>query len=237
MRILDWLFGRNRDSSCEDRLPLSREMASTGLTEAVMSSKRLTDAVEYFRQPDRLPYRSPYADDVIRVPEFLPRKPGVYAWYFRVVPRTVLEGFPTRNLITIQGWTLLYVGIAGSHADNLRVRIRSLHLGQSKRGNAEGSTLRRSLGCCLLQNELAISLQRQKPGGKTVWFGEEGEAQLTAWMIQNGRIAWLEATDPREIESKVFETYGHCLPFNISHDNRERNPFSERLRDLRRLPG
>jgi hypothetical protein len=68
-----------------------------------------------------------------------------------------------------------------------------------------------------------------------VWFGEDGKRKLTQWMVEHAKIAWMTDKRPREIEAKIFATYGYALPLNISHGNRKNNPFADRLSELRRL--
>jgi hypothetical protein len=87
---------------------------------------------------------------------------------------------------------LLYVGIAPAapksngkkiSSKTLRHRIRS-HL----RGNAEGSTLRLSLGF-LLAPQLGLELRRVG-SGTTLTFAA-GEAILSEWLDANASVAWL----------------------------------------------
>jgi hypothetical protein len=105
----------------------------------------------------------------------VPASAGVYAWFFDSLP----EGVPTEGLVRSAGLTLLYVGISpkrpravGSPSrQTLRSRLR-YHF----RGNAEGSTLRLSLGC-LLSQSLGIELRRVG-SGRRMTFGA-GERALT----------------------------------------------------------
>ena len=73
----------------------------------------------------------------------MPTSSGVYAWFFSSIPDSV----PTEDCVRCNGMTLLYVGISpqdlGS-GQTLKDRLRYHY-----RGNAEGSTLRRTLGCLL----------------------------------------------------------------------------------------
>jgi hypothetical protein len=83
----------------------------------------------------------------------VPRLPGVYAWFFKQIP----PGVPFDGCLTFNtnSMTLLYVCIsvkeppkvgAGSSRQTLRSRIRYHY-----RGNADGSTLRLTLGCLLAE--------------------------------------------------------------------------------------
>ena len=87
--------------------------------------------------PQRLFSRS----EVLASPCPVPAKAGLYAWFFREVP----PGVPTAGCIEKDEKTLLYIGISPdkgsrlSSKENLMRRI-TYHY----RGNAEGSTLRRT---------------------------------------------------------------------------------------------
>ncbi len=91
-------------------------------------------------------------------PQLPPRTPGVYGWFFRTAP----TGVPCEGCLTRDSFTLLYVGISPGRdvsTQNLRSRVR-YHF----RGNAEGSTLRLTLGCLLEQTEaetggLAVAIE------------------------------------------------------------------------------
>jgi hypothetical protein len=80
---------------------------------------------------------------VLAKPCPVPQEPGAYAWFFKDVPAIV----PTDGCVTKGDLTLLYVGISPdkigkpNSKQNLRKRITNHY-----RGNAEGSTLRKSLG-------------------------------------------------------------------------------------------
>ncbi len=93
----------------------------------------------------------------------VPRDNGVYGWYFKDIP----GGIPIDDCTQSNGLTLLYVGLSPSappkngkppSKQNLRTRIQG-HM----TGNAEGSTLRLSLGC-LLSEQLGIQLRRVGSG-------------------------------------------------------------------------
>ena len=98
------------------------------------------------------------------------------------------------------GLALLYVGISPKppsavgtpSRQTLRSRLR-YHF----RGNAEGSTLRLSLGC-LLSQSLGIELRRVG-SGRRMTFGA-GERVLSDWLERNARVAWLACDEPWRIE-------------------------------------
>jgi hypothetical protein len=150
-----------------------------------------------------------------------PRAPGVYGWLFRSVP----PGVPCEGCVTRDGFTLLYVGISpgrNASSQNLRNRIR-YHF----RGNAEGSTLRLTLGC-LLEPVLGTSLRRVG-SGKRLTFGGEGEARLTEWMADNARVCWVQTVNARELEAELIRTL--ALPLNLDQNAHE---FCAMLRRVRR---
>jgi hypothetical protein len=153
------------------------------------------------------------AADVLTRPSPIPAAPGVYGWHFEQAPD---PGLPAGRL--------LYVGIAPRRmatresTQNLRTRIR-YHF----RGNAEGSTLRLTLGC-LLGLEL-----RRVGSGKRLTFGQSGERELTAWMADNARVCWLVHAEPWIAESELIAQLD--LPLNL--DQNRNNAFHRYLSDLR----
>ena len=92
----------------------------------------------------------------------VPRSPGIYAWFFKESPPNV----PTEKCAKYNDLNLLYAGISPKKPkrmgkpskQNLRTRIKNHY-----QGNAEGSTLRFTLGC-LLSEELGIKLRRVGSG-------------------------------------------------------------------------
>ena len=77
---------------------------------------------------------------VLSKPSPIPTERGLYAWFFKEIPGIT----PTDGCIVKDDLTLLYVGISPKNEtskENLRKRI-TYHY----RGNAEGSTLRQTLG-------------------------------------------------------------------------------------------
>jgi GIY-YIG catalytic domain-containing protein len=144
-------------------------------------------------------------------PSPVPAVPGLYGWYFRELPPAV-DG---TGCVRSGGRTLLYVGIAPSRpfgnnrlpsTSTLRSRIRSHYA-----GNAEGSTLRLTLGS-LLKVELGLS---HDPDRKTKSFGE-GELKLSEWMDRNADVTWVEHREPWSIEPQVIASLN--LPLNLAHN-------------------
>lgn len=154
-------------------------------------------------------------------PSPVPALPGVYAWYFQEVPL----GVPVQGCAVKEGRTLLYAGISPSRAkssQSLRRRI-TYHY----RGNAEGSTLRLTLGV-LLAAQSGFPLRRVG-SGKRLTFTHLGEQWLDDWMEQNAYVCWVEHPEPWKVERVLFENVS--LPLNIQ-DNRH-HPFSTQLSEMR----
>jgi len=156
----------------------------------------------------------------------VPRSPGVYAWFFKEIPPKV----PIDNCVEFNGLYLLYVGISPKKPQrmgkpskqNLRTRIKNHY-----RGNAEGSTLRLSLGC-LLSEKLGIELRRVG-SGKRMTFSE-GEDILSDWMDENAFVTWIVHDKPWRIEDQAIRRIS--LPLNL-RDN-ESHPFHRSLTSIRR---
>jgi hypothetical protein len=95
------------------------------------------------------------------------------------------------------------------------------------RGNAEGSTLRLTLGC-LLSDQLGIQLRRAG-SGKRMTFGP-GEAKLSEWMAENALVAFYLCESPWDVEAGLISTV--CLPLNL--DQNRNHAFHSTLAALRR---
>ena len=153
-----------------------------------------------------------------------PSGPGVYAWFFKDIPGTV----PADDCVTKDSLTLLYVGISPdkigkpNSRQNLRRRITT-HF----QGNAEGSTLRRSLGV-LLAGESGYPLRRVG-SGKRMTLTHSGEQWLDDWMTENAFVCWLEHQAPWEFENELLGSLS--LPLNIK-GNRD-HPFARVLTETR----
>jgi hypothetical protein len=151
------------------------------------------------------------ASEILSRPCPVPDTPGVYAWYFGV-PLPLID---MTRCHQVDGRTLLYVGISpkapplkgNPSRSTLRKRIRTHY-----RGNAEGSTLRRTLGC-LLVSTLDIKLRRVGSGTRYT-FTNRGEQILDQWMDQHAFVTWVEAKKPWEIEKELLSS-GLNLPLNV----------------------
>lgn len=180
---------------------------------------RVMEVVNYFEE-------EPELEDIRGAVIHLPQQPGIYGWYFRSIPPKV----PYEDCTRVNGWTLLYVGIA---TKDIRQRILDEHF----HGNAYGSTLRLSLGC-LLSDTLSIQLQRIGRSRKRLTFGQIGEVKLSEWIAEHARVAW--RADDELFQDKKFlkrleqlivqERYS--LPLNI--DNNRKHPFYAQLKKIRK---
>ena len=155
----------------------------------------------------------------------VPQEPGAYAWFFKEVPPNV----PTDGCVTKDGLTLLYVGISPdkvgkpNSTQNLRKRITNHY-----RGNAEGSTLRRSLGV-LLTGQSDFPLRRVGSGSRLT-FTHLGEQWLDDWMQDNAFVCWVKHETPWELEDELITTLS--LPLNIK-GNKD-HLFADNLSQLRK---
>jgi hypothetical protein len=159
--------------------------------------------------------------EILEKPEIIPATRGVYAWFFRSLP----PGVPTDGCFDRNGSKLLYVGISPKDdrsKQTLRRRI-VYHL----RGNAEGSTLRLTLGV-LLTSVSGFPLRRVG-SGRRLTFTHAGEQWLDAWMDANAAVCWVSDPQPWQLERALLGTAS--LPLNIQH-NRQ-HPFCSHLTQMR----
>lgn len=118
--------------------------------------------------------------EVLASPCPVPREPGVYGWWFRRVP----GGMDTSGCLKRDGFVLLYTGISprrppsngrGPSSQRLRDRVRYHYS-----GNAEGSTLRKTLGS-LLADEAGLELRRVG-SGKRMTLGTVNRSWRRGWL-------------------------------------------------------
>lgn len=154
----------------------------------------------------------------------VPKKPGVYIWYFRSVPATV----PISSCLESYGGHLLYAGISPATNRNPRSRqsLRS-RIHYHFRGNAAGSTLRRTLGV-LLESVSGHPLRRVGSADRYT-LTSAGEAWLSNWLASHALVSWREHSAPWELEAELMRTLS--LPLNIQGN--ERHEFYLSLRRLR----
>jgi hypothetical protein len=93
-------------------------------------------------------------------------------------------------------------------------------------GNAEGSTLRKTLGC-LLAGELGITLRRVGSGNRMTFV--EGEQVLSAWMAENAYVTWMVRPRPWELEHALIAALD--VPLNLQGN--QHNRFHPVLTGLR----
>lgn len=156
----------------------------------------------------------------------VPSSSGVYACFFKEIP----PGVPIDGPIKFDDKHLLYVGISPKKpprtgkpgSQNLRKRIKNHY-----RGNAEGSTLRLTLGC-LLSEKLGIELRRVGSGRRMTFI--EGEKVLSEWMSENAFVTWVVHEEPGRVEDQTIRQLS--LPLNL-RDN-ESHPFHRNLTSIRR---
>ena len=94
------------------------------------------------------------------------------------------------------------------------------------KGNAEGSTLRLTLGC-LLSKTLNVELRRVGSGRRHT-FTNPGEIILDAWMSRHARVAWVAVQHPWLVEKKLLSTV--VLPLNLQGNL---HPFVATLKSIR----
>jgi hypothetical protein len=181
-----------------------------------------TRAVTEFLNPARVYSRR----QILARPSPVPAVGGVYGWWFLRSPTLVTADHCRQH----DGLALLYVGISprqpprngrGPSSQNLRTRIET-HCA----GNAEGSTLRKTLGC-MLADELGIQLRRVGSGKRMTFV--EGEQALSAWMGENALVSWIVSDRPWELEDELLVSLD--LPLNL--EGNRRNRFHQTLTGVR----
>jgi len=149
-----------------------------------------------------------------------PQRAGIYAWFFKQCPPQV----PINGCIQREGRTLLYVGISPespNSSSHLRSRIRE-HYSRT----AEGSTLRKTLGC-LLEKELGTTLRCVGDRNRMTFSSNEGA--LSEWMAENAGVAWVEVAFPWQVEPHLIQSIS--VPLNL--DSNATHPFYETLKSIR----
>ena len=190
-------------SSVIEGRSLPREQASRTLRGM---SDALAQEAAAFLSPARLYNRA----EILSRPCPVPASPGVYGWWFRRLPTTI----DITECRSFGADVLLYTGISprrppaigrAASRESIRSRIRT-HLA----GNAEGSTLRKTLGC-LLADQLGIELRRVGSGTRMTFL--DGEQALSAWIAANARVAWIVRSQPWELEDYLIQAVD--LPLNL----------------------
>jgi hypothetical protein len=180
-----------------------------------------TDEITRFVTPVRAFSRQ----DVLASPSLVPDQDGVYGWWFRCLPPLVMADGCCQH----RGLALLYTGISPDRPSRsgrpgkqkLRPRIKAHYA-----GNAEGSTLRKTLGC-LLADELGIQLRRVGSGKRMTFL--EGEQALSSWLAENAYVSWVVRDRPWELEDELIAALD--LPLNLKGNSR--NQFHSVLTQAR----
>lgn len=107
--------------------------------------------------------------------------------------------------------------MVGAARQTLHQRVRYHYT-----GNAEGSTLRLTLGC-LLAVELGIELRRVGSGKRRTF--STGEQLLSSWMADNAFVCWTADAEPWALEDEVIARLD--LPLNL--DQNKQNAFHPEL--------
>ncbi len=94
------------------------------------------------------------------------------------------------------------------------------------RGNAEGSTLRRTLGV-ILAKQSGFPLRRVG-SAKRMTLTHRGEQSLDEWMEKNAFVSWIEHASPWELERELLDKLS--CPLNIQGNSR--HPFYAQLKML-----
>lgn len=125
--------------------------------------------------------------------------------------------------------TLLYVGISPKapplngkppSRQTMRSRVRYHYT-----GNAEGSTLRLTLGV-LLAEELGIELRRVGSGTRHTF--STGEQRLSEWMSEHAFVTITEHPEPWVLEERLIAEWS--LPLNLDQNS---HPFRPTLSAMR----
>ena len=184
----------------------------------------MVDPVDAFLEPQRLWRR----DEVVQRPSPVPAVPGVYGWWFNRLPAPI----DIAGCHQLGDFVLLYTGISPKQPPTngrapsrgqLRQRIRTHYS-----GNAEGSTLRKTLGC-LLSTELGIQLRRVGSGNRRTFV--DGELQLSAWMSDHALVSFVRHERPWELEHELIRKLD--LPLNL--EGNAHNAFHPELTRIRKL--
>lgn len=161
------------------------------------------------------------ASEVCGSPSAVPAVAGVYGWWFDEVP----GGVPVDGCVRRDRWTLLYVGISPKRPpvngrppsrQTARDRIR-YHF----RGNAEGSTLRLTLGVLL-----GLELRRVGSGTRRTFASQE--VALSEWMACHARVSVAIHEEPWVLESRLIGEL--VLPLNLDQSG---HPFRSVLSAMR----
>ena len=155
-------------------------------------------------------------NEVLSKPCPITKSPGVYAWFFKEIPPYIR----TDGCIKFENLFLLYIGISpsfpprnGKPPSNQTIygRIRNHYS-----GNAEGSTLRLTLGC-LLSEKLNIELRRVGSDERMTFW--EDEKTLSEWMGENAFVTWIYQEKPWILEEELISRLFFPLNLQMNKHN------------------
>ena len=188
---------------------------------------------DWLSSPSRLWTRPEILSDPCPVPKVR----GIYGWYFKEIPGSV----PTTSCICHNEMTLLYVGICpGKAKGNKPLSNRRTIFDRIKehaKGNAEGSTLRETLGVLLAEKTgfpLRCIMSKKNPNkpkkDQRVTLTNQGEQTLDRWLNDNAFVVWNQLEEPWLLEESLLNSIS--LPLNL--DGNKHHPFHETLSRLRK---
>lgn len=206
------------------RMP-GRVLQSHGLVEREQEGYRLALPLSDLTQAQR--------DELIRicdskVDEYFQRR-GARAYDHRRIALGELSGTLRYQVLSRAGFRCELCGAPADEGLALKPSIRTLRqrMRDHFTGNAEGSTLRLTLGC-LLSNALNIQLRRVG-SGKRHTFTNAGEIVLDSWMAEHARVAWAAVEKPWLVEKRLISIVP--LPLNLQDNT---HPFVPTLKAIRK---
>jgi hypothetical protein len=152
----------------------------------------------------------------------VPISSGFCFWYFRSIPSVV----PTDDCLTLNGCTLLYLGVAPDRASITNATLSNCVV-RNYRGNVQGSSLRKTLGILLEGSSGFPLLRAGSAEGTTLTLA--GERWLDDWMEENVFVGWTEHPKPWTLEYELLLKLS--LPLNMSHNGH--HPFASSLKTIR----
>ena len=184
--------------------------------------------LRWLTQPERLWRR----EEVIVRPSPIPKLRGIYGLFFREIP----EGVPTTGCIEHDGFTLLYVGICpGKAKGNRPFSKRTIYdrlLDDHLTGNAEGSTVRKTVGILLadktgypLRCLASVKSPNKAKDKQRQTLTNIGEQTLDRWMNVNLGIVWKTLAEPWQLEDRLLHELS--LPLNLAGN--QHHPFHAEL--------
>src|SRR5690349_9933035 len=119
--------------------------------------------------------------------------------------------------------TAINYGLGGLVFRRWNTRLR-----YQMRGNAEGSTLRLTLGC-LLSDELGLQLRRVGSGTRLTFC--DGEKLLSEWLADNAFVTWEVTPEPWLLEHALI----NAVPLPLNLDQNASHAFCSTLCGFRTI--